>query len=124
MQCVACLSRLVARHGNLQFHVSRMKMLETTMPLSVYKRPQDAHVFPARGRQVSLLVYARVSCRDNFEVPTMFRMAVRIFCLFLPLFFFGEGVSFWGVSVLGYLFLGVSFRGYLFWGHLFGVSFQ
>ena len=29
------------------------------MPLSVYKRPQDAHVFPARGRRVSLIVYAR-----------------------------------------------------------------
>ena len=29
------------------------------MPLSEYRRPQDARVFPARGRRVSLIVYAR-----------------------------------------------------------------
>ena len=30
-----------------------------SMPLSVYKRPQDDHVFPAHGRRVSFIVYAR-----------------------------------------------------------------
>ena len=34
-------------------------LLDTHNLMSVYKRPQDAHVFPARGCRVSLIVYAR-----------------------------------------------------------------